>query len=567
MARRGALTVYVARKVITMDEAVPLALAVAVDEDGRIAAVGSLEEVKARSGSLRIDRTFEDKVLVPGFIDPHLHPFLGGILLPMEFAPPDEWVLPGRVIPAVRGRDAYLARLKALEETKAPGEWLFVWGYQGDFHGPVGRHELDQISRLRPIVQWHRAFHEIHLNTPALEALGLTRERVSGQAQTDWVEGRFFENGLKVAVPGLAPMLLEPTRWMKALETLKEVVHRGGLTTIADLSAYVLGESELDRLKEAFDNDATPFRTFLVADGKEPFERCRQEPERAAEFVRGLAGKNGEKVRFLEAVKLFSDGAFFSQMMQMRDGYTDGHQGAWLSPPAELLEAARIYWRAGLQIHVHSNGDAGVQSTLDALETLLREMPREDHRFTVEHFGFSTPEQCEQIARLGAAVSANPYFVHVLGEKFGEVGLGAERAQVMVRAGTLLRNKVHLALHSDFTMAPAKPLLLAWCAVNRLGLSGRILGAEERISVEDALRAITIEAAWVLRMEREIGSITVGKRADFTVLEEDPYAVDAVRLKDIPLWGTVFEGRLFPLEEAAAGSAVGRREEVRPLVT
>jgi predicted amidohydrolase YtcJ len=121
----------------------------------------------------------------------------------------------------------------------------------------------------------------------------------------------------------------------------------------------------------------------------------------------------------------------------------------------------------------------------------------------------------------------------------------------MGRAGSVARAGVPLGLHSDCPMAPAQPLLLAWCAVNRQTASGQVLGPEERITVEQALRAITIDAAFVLGVEEEIGSIVAGKTADFTILEQDPYAVPPEALKDVPIWGTVFEGTPYPCEGKA----------------
>jgi predicted amidohydrolase YtcJ len=114
----------------------------------------------------------------------------------------------------------------------------------------------------------------------------------------------------------------------------------------------------------------------------------------------------------------------------------------------------------------------------------------------------------------------------------------------------MLRHGIPVSLHSDFTMAPAAPLTLASVAVNRITAEGTLMAPKERITVEQALRAVTIDAAYALSMEQEIGSIVAGKRADFTVLEADPLAIDPTKLKDIVIWGTVFEGRIFPLKEA-----------------
>ena len=167
----------------------------------------------------------------------------------------------------------------------------------------------------------------------------------------------------------------------------------------------------------------------------------------------------------------------------------------------------------------------------------------------MHHSGYFTQEQAKRMGELGVTVSAQPYYLYTMGDAYTKVGLGPERAPYMVRAKSLLDNGVKLSLHSDFTMAPAEPLRLAWVMVNRFSASGKVLGPDERITVEQAMRAVTIDAAYAVRMETEIGSITPGKMADFTVLEQDPYEVPAEQLKDIPIWGTVFEGKLFPVNK------------------
>jgi predicted amidohydrolase YtcJ len=152
-------------------------------------------------------------------------------------------------------------------------------------------------------------------------------------------------------------------------------------------------------------------------------------------------------------------------------------------------------------------------------------------------------------ANLGVVISAQPYYLWALGDAYAEHGLGYDRASQMSRIGGMLRQGIPVSLHSDFTMAPAAPLTLAWVAANRITADGTLMAPAERITAEQALRAVTIDAAYALRMEQEIGSIVAGKRADFTVLEDDPLAVNPMKLKDIPIWGTVFGGRPFPLQE------------------
>ena len=250
---------------------------------------------------------------------------------------------------------------------------------------------------------------------------------------------------------------------------------------------------------------------------------------------------------FPNQIKLFADGAIISQLMQMKDGYLDGHKGEWIIPPEELEKRMRLFWNAGYQIHIHVNGDLGREALLDIVETLMTENPRADHRTVIVHFANSTEEQVGRIARLGAIVSANPYYPVGFADKYGEVGLGPQRADVMVRAASVRKHAIPLSYHSDLPMGPAAPLALASFGVNRLTPKGRVAGPEQRISVDDALRAVTIEAAYSWRQEDKIGSIAPGKIANFTVLEEDPYAVDATKLSDVPVWGTVFEGAVYPV--------------------
>ena len=148
------------------------------------------------------------------------------------------------------------------------------------------------------------------------------------------------------------------------------------------------------------------------------------------------------------------------------------------------------------------------------------------------------------LATLGALVSANPYYLYDLGDKYAEVGLGADRAARIAPLGGLVRRGVPVALHSDFSMAPAAPLLLAWAAMTRQTQSGKVFGPQERLTLDQAMRAITIDAAYILQLEDRLGSIEAGKTADFTVLEQDPYQVGAAGLRQIKIWGTVFEGRV-----------------------
>jgi predicted amidohydrolase YtcJ len=184
---------------------------------------------------------------------------------------------------------------------------------------------------------------------------------------------------------------------------------------------------------------------------------------------------------------------------------------------------------------------------LDTVEECLTTHPRTDHRTVIVHFANADEDQVDRIARLGCLVSANPYYPVGFADKYRDHGLGAGRADAMVRAASVLRRGLPLSLHSDLPMGPAAPLELVSFAVNRRTPGGRVAGPEQCISVHDALRGVTAEAAFSWRLEDELGSIAPGKAANFTVLAEDPYAVDPAGLGEIGILGTVYAGRCFPL--------------------
>lgn len=233
--------------------------------------------------------------------------------------------------------------------------------------------------------------------------------------------------------------------------------------------------------------------------------------------------------------------------MQMNPpGYVDGHEGKWMTEPKELRAQAERFWKAGWSIHVHVNGDKGLDLVLDIAASLPKKTGQD---FILEHLGYSTENQNRRIAELGLLVSAQPNYLHVLTDAYSSKGIGPNRAQYISRLGSLERKNIPLALHSDLTMAPVDPLYLAWVATTRLTMDGRVAGASEKISVDKAMRAITIDAARMIGLDGEVGSLVAGKKADFAILKNDPYEIGAGGLRDIEIDGVVFEGEYFSVNQ------------------
>ena len=543
------ITVFPAKSIITMNASMPRAEAVAV-RDGKILETGTLESLQPWLGKHdhKIDEQFQNSFIVPGLIDPHLHPSMAAVLLPTYFITAMEWKMPWGTTPATRSPAEYDERLKEAISKPTHGELFITWGHHNLWHGPISRSRLNSIDSKTPIVVWNRSFHEVCMNDAALELLEIKEADVENATQIDFEKGRFYEIGLGYAIQKLNPYILAPEVFKEGLLKLKEVVHFGGQTTIADMAVGLFDfETELNTQAALYENEDNPFRVELIAHST--VMQKGNSIEQAEELIAKLPERNSHRLNFRKRVKLFTDGAFFSQVAQlMEPGYIDGHHGEWLSTPEQFEENARVFWNKGYAIHVHCTGDLGLELAVDTLEKMQDEKPRFNHGFTIEHFGLSTPEQVFRLSRLGANISANAYYVHELSDIYSNDSVGYERASSMARIGTSFREGITTTLHSDFTMAPAQPLMSMWVAVNRINEKGNVMCEEERITPQQGLEAITINAARVLGLDHEIGSIRAGKKADFTVLQENPLEIDPIRIKDIDIKATVFEGKVFNLK-------------------
>ena len=552
----------------------PSAETVAV-ENGRIVAVGSLAHVQAAIGDHPhvIDDIFADRVILPGLIDQHLHPILGATTLATEVIATEDWVLPDRTYPAANTHDEYVAALRSADRrTRAEGagddDWLFTWGYHQLWHGELSRQVLDSVSATRPIGVWQRSCHEFYLNTAGLKSLGILDGDWSDGidpailATADVESGHFWERGFfNLLFRQLTPMLFSPERLTHGLHQMVRYLHQNGVTAFNEPGAILVpGAWEL--YQQILGADDTPFFSYFLTDGRGPAEQRMDHESTLARAAREYAmapdgSDHTDRIAFFpQQVKLFADGAIISQLMQMRDPYLDrhgnpdpDHHGEWIMPPDMFEERSKLYWDAGFQIHVHVNGDLGLDMVLDMVERRLAETPRNDHRTVIVHFANSTEEQVDRIAALGCIVSSNPYYPVGFADKFGEVGLGPKRADLMTRNLSVVKRGVPLSFHSDLPMGRSDPIGMVSCAVNRITQSGRVAATEQRLSIEQALRAVTIDAAHSWRKEDELGSIEVGKIANFTVVDQNPLDAAPIRLDEIEVLGTVFRGEWFAVPD------------------
>ena len=536
------VTVYAAKKIITMDRNCPEATHVAV-RDGVILGVGG-PDCGDGWGQVTRDDRFADFVMMPGLIEAHAHVMAGGIWRFTYCGHYTRTDPDGTDWPGLRDYDALIARLRTIAEQTPPGQPVVGWGFDPNFleGRRLDKGHLDQVSTERPVAVVHSNFHLMSANSMALAQAGL-------DAQTN-IEGvvrgadgspigelqEFAAMGPVMAVTGLSFADLSDA---DAVRAYGKVARNCGVTTVADLLSD-LEDAEVSMLERVTGDAAFPARYVPVMNA------MRGEPGMEAQRAVALRARSTDKLH-LGRAKLFTDGAIQGGTAKLKaPGYFKlQDHGIWNMEVDHFREAVRALHKAGVKTHVHTNGDAASELAIEAYRDVMMEVPDADHRHTLEHVQLAGIDQFKKMRALGLTCNIFTNHVHYFGDLHWTRTVGPDRAARMdatrdawdVFGGDF-------AIHSDAPVTPMAPLQTAWIAVNRLTETGRTLGTSQQITVPQALHNITMGAAYVLKMDDQVGSIQTGKRADFTVLDGDPLTCDPVKLRDIPVVGTVLGGQV-----------------------
>jgi predicted amidohydrolase YtcJ len=539
-------TIYPAATVRTVDDD-RLAEAVAVDEDGRIAGVGDLADLTRQFPEAAVDRRYEDAVIVPGFIEAHCHVLEGAL-----------WGFPylgyfGRIAPdgvewpGVTSLDDAIERLAELEGAMPPGnEPLVAWGFDPiylDDDRLVATH-LDRVSTERPILVFHASGHLATVNTAMLELEGIGRHFEFEGVPLDadgMPTGELQEPAaMALAMTGFRP-IIKAFGDPEAIRRLGASARRSGCTTVTELGASRLDQEPVVEAWQTVVNDETfPARVVVM---QNPTNLVGPVDE-TVRMLHELATTSSAKLR-LGSVKMLLDGSIQGFTARLNPpGYVgDRPNGIWLVTPERFAELFRALHGARINVHVHCNGDQAVDLFLDTLEPIIADDDGwPDHRHTVQHCQLTTREQYERMAAIG--VNANLFTNHLYywGDQHRALTVGPERAARMDACALADETGVRYSIHSDASVTPLGHLMTMWCAVNRRTATGSTLGPDQRISPERALRAATIDAAHQLHIDDDVGSIAIGKFADFTILDADPVTVDPLSIKDLTIIGTMLAG-------------------------
>ncbi|MGJ5640566.1 amidohydrolase [Formosa sp. S-31] len=539
--------------IITMEGDRPQYAEAVIESDGKIIYVGDLKTAEKNfSPTAKFD--LKGKTLLPGFIEPHLHPSIAAIMLPNITIAPHDWHKPDGVSKAAKTPEEYKKRLtEAIDKNAKSNKMLFIWGYHQLWHGDLSRKMLNELSPDKPVGVIHRSFHEIYLNDKAIELFKIKEDDYKNNPQVDWLNGHFFEGGWLALVPIIGSELINPQSYREGLQKMTQLMLRNGITTINEPGFPSSNfEMEYNLLKEEMDKNP-PYDVYLIPNGTQLYGMNDNSNEKALEMIKSLPLKyNTSNITFLpNQVKLFSDGAIYSLAMQMKDPYIgDAFKGQWMTLPLSLFkEQLSFYWDNNYKIHVHSNGDLGIQQVIDFNSDDQKRYPRENHRFTLHHMGYFDADIAQQIKDLDIESSVNPYYLWALADKYSAFGLGKERAENLVRIKELTDRGIPVSFHSDFAMAPAEPLTLAWTAINRETAEHSKFSQDQRIDIFTGIKGITISAARTLNLEDSIGSIKIGKRANFTILKDNPFKTDPIKIKDIKINGVVYKGEYYKANE------------------
>jgi predicted amidohydrolase YtcJ len=314
---------------------------------------------------------------------------------------------------------------------------------------------------------------------------------------------------------------------------------RKGVTTASDF-ANPLSDNLVKTMLETTAEPDYPIRLVSLLRSQE------LSGEALIQRAKVLKALSTERLR-LGSVKLVADGSIQGFTARLRSGgyFNGAPNGLWYISKENLLSAYIYALKHDIQIHTHTNGDQATELVIACIKEALQLCPQDNHRFVIQHCQLADDDLLIKMKQLN--VSGNFFANHVYywGDQHAAYTVGPDRAAQMNPCASALRHGLQIAIHSDAPITPLDPLFTAWCATCRETVSGKILGPNECIQVSEAVYAITMGAAYTLGLDHEVGSLEVGKRADFAVLEQDPFMRQASFLREVSVWGTVQSGRVF----------------------
>jgi predicted amidohydrolase YtcJ len=518
-------------KILTMDDAKPQVEAVAVAA-GKIVGVGPVSEIMALQGPKTQVIELGSRTLLPGFVEPHIHYVLAYF---------DSWLDLGPF--ANRSMDEVKAKVTAALGSAKPGDWILGQLFDplitpGSFD--VSIKALDALAPNNPLVILEDNGHVAFVNSKAFAAAGITNQtpdpphgRFLRDAAGNFT-GEIQEPPALIRFAAAAPKITGE-QYVANIHKLFDLAASKGCTTVHDCGIGAISpEGDLAAIKAAMAGGAAPvrFSGFLASTAMPTWQAMGLKPDNTSETFR------------INGVKAWVDGTNQGYSGYQRVPYLNttsvGTANYTLAALSAAVEEANDN---GWQVGIHANGDAGIDMAIAAFEAALKKTPRKDARHRIEHCTLLHPEQMDKMVELGLSPSFTIGHVYYWGDSFQKTILGPERAKLIDLCASALKRGMRLSLHSDYNVTPIGPLRYVSNAVTRnLRGTTQVLNPAEALTPMQALRAVTIDAAWQCHMDDIVGSLEVGKCADFVLLDRDPTKVPPAEIMDIPIHETWLGG-------------------------
>ena len=496
-------------------------------DNGKVLATGEIADLQKRyAGAEKIDA--QGRTLLPGLIDAHGHVLsLGRLQQQLELRD--------------LGFEQTLSAIKEFAQNLQPGEWLIGRGWnQVLWNGKQfpTRAQLDELQIDNPIWLSRIDGHAGWANSAALELAGITEKTQSPSGgeivreDSGQPTGILIDNAMNLVQAAIPVPSREEDK--ASLKVAFDKALSLGLTGLHDAG---VGEQTLRAYQDLAEENAIPLRVYpMIAAANQNFAQLLEA---------GQIGKPEDRL-YVRSIKLSADGALGSRGAALLEPYHDrpGERGLLLHPESEILELLGLATRQGFQVNVHAIGDRANHIVLDHLETLHKEQNQKPLRHRVEHAQVLKPEDIPRFTRLELIASMQP--THATSDKnMAADRLGEERLAGAYAWQTFLQQGTRIAGGSDFPVEPANPLFGLHAAVtrrDRQGAPAQGWRTEEAMTLEQALRAFTLDAAYASHQEKVIGSLEPGKFADFILLERDIFAIDPQEIWQVQVAETWVEG-------------------------
>ena len=507
----------------TVNQELPRAQAIAISE-GRFLAVGTNDDVLplASPSTRKVDLGW--KTVLPGFNDAHSHPIYSGVSHLKKVACDKDSI------------EEIQAALRERAQKTPPGTWVLGFLYDdGKTPRPISRHDLDAAVPDHPVLVSHRGGHTIFVNSAALKVAGVdekTPDPAGGRYEHD-SSGKltgFVADAAAARFQQFIPDKATRGDLREGAALISKMFTSKGVTSACDADA---GPDAVQGYQDARDSGELRLRTYCLIHAAD-----------LPHFMdAGIHSGFGDEWLRIGGVKQYVDGSISERTAWLSQPYLGipDYKGLQVTPKEQLLETSRTAHRAGWQLATHANGDLAIDEILGIYEQVQREAPRSDPRFRIEHCTLLNDSLIQRMSKLKVIPAPFSCYVYFHGDVMHFYG--EERTRHMFPMRSFLDAGLRPTDASDYTASPSHPMMWLQSQLTRTDPKGNAWGANQRITIEEAIRCGTVHGAYASFEDGVKGSITPGKFADLVVLAQDPFKTDPSALKNVSVERTMVGGK------------------------